>query len=83
MRDIFILVKYFHKKRNDKHLSELLRHLQYSLYSGIWFVQVLDDFLCGPITLFQALFPLMILLGPASDATKIDSADITFLKITI
>ena len=78
-----MLVKYFHKRRNDKHLSELLWHLQYSLYSGICFAQVLEDFMCGPITLFQALFPLMILPGAAYDATKIDSADITFLKITI
>ena len=78
-----MLVKYFHKRRSDKHLSELLWHLQYSLYSGICFVQVLEDFMCGPITLFQALFPLMILPGAAYDATKIDSADITFLKITI
>ena len=66
----FILNPHCYKWRKDKHLSELLPHLQVSLYAGIHFEQFLDALSCSPITLFQVSPPLKILIGTASEADK-------------
>lgn len=59
IKGTFPLVPPFYKWMNDKHLSELLSHLNFSLFASIYFVHVLDALSCNHIRFFSVLFPLM------------------------
>ena len=56
------------KEDYHRNLSELLPYLQFSLYSGTYFAQVLG------------VYALKILIRAASDATKKGSFNIKFFK---
>ena len=80
IRGTFIRNPRFYKWRKDKHLSELIPHLQVSLYAGVHFVQILGSLSCSLIMFFRVSSPVKILIETASDACKKDYINTTFKR---